>query len=437
MKIWVIWTGYVWLIQAVWLTDLWFEVTAVDIFQEKIDQLNAWIPTIYENWLEELLQKTYKNINFTTDKTTLKWSDVIFLCVWTPQDESGKTDLTYIRQASKDLREILIWDEIIVVKSTVPVWTNKEVYEILWEKNPVVSNPEFLREWLAIHDFFNPDRVVLGFRKNEDKKVIQKLEKIYSNFEKNWVEIFKTDWQTAELIKYAANSFLATKITFINEVARLADSVWADVRDVAKAIWMDPRVGEKFLNAWIGYGWSCFPKDVKSLIHQFWENWLQATIIEKVDYTNSTQVHYFLEKIYTQYSEDLHGKVFAIVGLAFKPDTDDLRESRSLIIVNELIKRWAMLRVFDYNEKARENFEKYSYSLSTGIKNFIPITHCKNFKDCIKWCDALVVTIEDKNVLWEDLGDMKLKDNIIFDWKNIISKEKAQALGFKYFGVGC
>lgn len=437
MKIWVIWTGYVWLIQAVWLSDLWFDVTAVDIFQEKIDQLNSWIPTIYENWLEELLQKTYKNINFTTDKTTLKWCDVVFLCVWTPQDDEWKTDLTYIRQASKDLSEILNWDEIVVVKSTVPVWTNREVYEILWHKNPVASNPEFLREWLAINDFFNPDRIVLGFRENEDEKVISKLEKIYSNFTKNNVEIFKTDWQTAELIKYAANSFLATKITFINEIARLADSVWADVRWVAKAIWMDPRVWDKFLNAWIGYGWSCFPKDVKSLIHQFSEKWLDADIIKNVDKTNTTQVNYFLDKIFNKYWNDLHWKTIAVVGLAFKPDTDDLRESRALIIVQKLLKAWAMLRVFDYNSKARENFEKYSYSLSTWIKNFIPITHTSSFEECVKGCDTLVITIEDKKILDENLWNIKLKDNTIFDWKNIIPKEEAQRLGFEYYGVWC
>ncbi len=437
MKIGVIGTGYVWLIQAVGLSDLWLDVVAVDIFQEKIDQLNNWIPTIYENWLEELLQKTYKNINFTTDKTSLKNCDVVFLCVGTPQDDTGKTDLTYIKQASKDLSKILNWDEIVVVKSTVPVGTNEMVYDILWQSNPVVSNPEFLREWLAIHDFYNPDRIVLGFKKNEDKNVIKKLEKIYSNFEKNSVEIFKTDWQTAELIKYAANSFLATKITFINEVARLADSVGADVRDVATAIWMDPRVWNKFLNAWIWYGGSCFPKDVKSLIHQFGENWLDADIITNVDKTNTTQVNYFLDKVFKKYWNDLHWKTFGIVWLAFKPDTDDLRESRALIIVQELLKAWAMLRVFDYNKKARENFEKYSYSLSTWIKNFIPITHSNTFEECITWCNSLIITIEDKKILKENLENIKLKDNTIFDGKNIIPKQKALNLWFEYYGIGC
>ena len=436
MKIWVIWTGYVWLIQAVWLSDLWHEVIAIDVFQDKIDQLNKWIPTIYEDWLEELLQKTYKKIDFSIDKSKLVLCDIIFLCVGTPQDDTWKTDLTYIKQASKELSKILKWEEIIVVKSTVPVWTNEMVFDILWWKNPVASNPEFLREWLAIHDFYNPDRVVLGFKLWEKQEVIEKLSRIYDIFADKWAEVFITDWQTAELIKYAANSFLATKITFINEVARLADKVWANVVDVAKAIWMDPRIGDKFLNAWIWYGWSCFPKDVKSLIHQFWENNLEWEIIKKVDETNSSQVEYFLQKIFNKYWEDLTWKTFGIMWVAFKPDTDDLRESRALIIINKLLEAWASLKVFDYNSKARENFKTYinAKELSTSRWS-VKVKTYENFSNIINEVDSLIITLEDKRILEENIENNSIKDKIIFDGKNILNRNIIKNMWINYIWI--
>lgn len=437
MKIGVIGTGYVWLIQAVGLSDLWHEVVAIDVFQDKIDQLKSGIPTIYEEWLEELLQKTYKNIDFSIDKSKLVWCDIIFLCVGTPQDDSWKTDLTYIKQASKELSGILDWNEIVVVKSTVPVGTNEMVYNILWQSNPVASNPEFLREWLAIHDFYNPDRVVLGFKSWESDEVIQKLSSIYDIFANKWAEIFTTDWQTAELIKYAANSFLATKITFINEVARLADKVWANIVDVAKAIWMDPRIGNKFLNAWIGYGWSCFPKDVKSLIHQFKQNELDGDIITQVDNTNNTQIDYFIQKIFDKYDNNLTWKTFGIMWIAFKPDTDDLRESRALIIVEKLLQSWARLKVFDYNSKARENFATYisAKELSTSRWS-VKVKVCKSFDEIINNVDSLIITLEDKRILWEDLNENTIKDKIIFDGKNILNRDNIKNMWVEYIWVG-
>lgn len=435
MKISVIWTWYVWLIQTVWLAKIWFNVTALDIFEDKISLLKSWVPTIYENWLDDLLKETLLNINFTINIDELRNSDIIFLCVWTPQDDEWKTDLTYIKSAANNLKSILNWNEIIVIKSTVPVWTNKMIYELLWSKNPIVSNPEFLREWLAIEDFFSPDRVVLWFRKWESLKVRDMLNNVYRFFSDKWINIISTDWQTAELIKYAANSFLATKITFINEIARLSDSVWANVKDVANAIGLDSRIWTKFLNAWIGYGWSCFPKDVKSLIHQFKENWLNSDIISNVDKTNASQVDYFIEKITKKFWNDLHWKNIALLWVAFKPDTDDLRESRWLLIVNKLLSMWASLRVFDYNSKALENFEKYTYSLTTWIRNFIPIVITKSFNELIKNSDFLVISIEDKRILSEDLTKLKLNDKIIFDGKNILDRIYIESLWFEYYWV--
>jgi len=435
MKIWVIWTGYVWLIQATWLAKIGFSVTAIDIFQEKIDMLNKWIPTIYENWLEDLLKETYQNINFSTNISEISWSDIIFLCVWTPQDNQWKTNLEYIKQATKDLQKLMIGNEIIVIKSTVPVWTNKEISEILENKYPIVSNPEFLREWLAIEDFFNPDRIVLGFKNNEKQENIEKVIKTYSFFKEKNIEIVKTNWETAELIKYSANSFLATKISFINEISKIADKTWANIKDISKAIWLDPRIWDKFLNAWIGYGGSCFPKDVKSLIHQFKENNLNWKIIEAVDQVNLEQVEYFIEKILNKYNWNISGKTFWIAWIAFKPDTDDLRESRALVIIEKLLDAWAHLKVFDYNEKARENFEKYSYSLTTLIKNFIPIEVKDSFEKVTTNIDSLIIAIEDKRILDENFSKLELKDNVIFDWKNLLNKKEIEKNNIEYIWI--
>ncbi len=437
MKISVIWTWYIWLIQAVWLSKIWLDIVSIDVFQDKIDKLKSWISTIYEDWLDELLSQTYKNINFTTNTKEITWSDVIFICVWTPQDNDWKTDLWYIFQATKDIKPYLNWSEIIVIKSTVPVWTNKKVSELLDGKNKIVSNPEFLREWLAINDFFNPDRIVLGFENKFDNDTKNKMLEVYEYFTKKWVEIFTTDWQTSELIKYAANSFLATKITFINEISRLSDKVWANIKDIATAIWMDDRIGKKFLNAWIWYWWSCFPKDVKSLVNQFKENWLSWDIITNVDKTNSSQVWYFLDKIFDYYSWDLHSKTIWILWVAFKPDTDDLRESKWIEIINKLMHAWAKIKVYDYNKKALENFRKYlDWIILSNSRWFFEVTIVNDFESLVKDSDSLVITLEDKRILEENFENIKLNDSIIFDGKNILNREKINELWIKYIWVG-
>ncbi len=436
MKISVIWTWYIWLIQSVWLAKLWFKVTSLDVFQDKIDKLKDWIPTIYEDWLEEVLKETLSNINFTTNKKEIIWSDIIFLCVWTPQDDEWKTDLWYIYGAIDDIKPLLNWNEIIVVKSTVPVWTNESIYNMLWWKNSVVSNPEFLREWVAIDDFFNPDRIVLGFKNDEKIEVKDKIFLLYEYFKNKNIPLIETNWQTAELIKYSANSFLATKISFINEIAKLADSVWANVKDIAKSIGIDSRIWQKFLNAWIWYGWSCFPKDVKSLIHQFKEHQLTWEIITKVDFVNHTQTDYFLDKIFKKYKNYLHWKTIWVLWVAFKPDTDDLRESKWLEIIKKLLYAWAKLKIYDYNEKALENFKRYyEWLMLSNSRWFFPITIWKDFSDICDNADFLVVTLEDTRITKEDFAKIRLKDNIIFDWKNILDKNRIKKLGIDYIWV--
>jgi len=436
MKISIIWTWYIWLIQAVWLAKMWFQITALDVFQDKIDKLNSWIPTIYEEWLDLLLKETYKNINFTTDKSQITGSEIIFICVWTPQDDNWKTDLWYVFWACEDIKQYLKWDEIIIIKSTVPVWTNKKVFELLDKKNKVVSNPEFLREWLAIKDFFAPDRIVFWFGDLEDTKTIEKVKDVYKYFIDKNIPILNTDWQTAELIKYAANSFLATKITFINEIARLSDQVWANIKDIANAIWMDERIWKQFLNAWIWYGWSCFPKDVKSLIHQFKEYDLTWEIITKVDETNTYQVQYFLNKIIKYYNSNLHWKTIWVLWVAFKPWTDDLRESKWIEIIKKLMYAWAKLKIYDYNNQALTNFKKYLDWIILGNSRwFFEVEIVNNFEELVNQADSLVITLEDKNILNENLANIKLKSNIIFDWKNILDKNEVTKLGIQYIWV--
>lgn len=428
------------LIQAVWLAKLGHAITAIDVSEDKIMKLQQWIAPIYEDGLEELLQEYGKNIIFTTEIQKVKWTDVLFLCVGTPQDEDGKTDLWYLMQACKDMKPYLTWSEIVIIKSTVPIGTNQKVYTMLWEKNPVISNPEFLREGRAIEDFFNPDRIVLWLREQEEQGVVDVVKKMYHYFQDKKIDTIMTNWQTAELIKYTANSFLATKISFINEIARLADKVWADVQDIATAIGMDKRIWKHFLQAGIGYGWSCFPKDVTSLIHQFKEHDLAWSIVQKVDEINSQQAEYFTKKIDTYYKNGIHGKTIAVVWVAFKPDTDDLRESRWLEIIQKLLYRWAKLKIFDYNKKALENFDTFSHSLILSSSRwFFPITICASFDEVIQDSDTLVITVEDKRILEENLWllQKKLADKIIFDGKNILSKKDVKASWCAYIGVWC
>jgi len=261
MKIWIIWTWYVWLIQAVWLAKLWLEVVSLDIDEKKINDLKKWISVIYENWLTELLQEVKNNINFTTNYKDLNSCDIIFIAVWTPQDKRWRTNKDFIHKASISIRQNVNPWKIIIIKSTVPVWTNAEIAEILWEWFDVVSNPEFLREWKAIDDFFEPDRIVVWFSKNVKNEIKNKIKELYKYFTQKNIKYIETDWQTAELIKYAANSFLATKISFINELSQLADKVWADIKTLSEWIWTDKRIWKSFLNAWLGYGWNCFLKD--------------------------------------------------------------------------------------------------------------------------------------------------------------------------------
>ena len=425
MKIWIIWTGYVWLIQAIWLAKLGFDVVSLDIDEKKIEDLKNWIAVIYEPWLKELLAEVKENIKFTTNYKDLNDCEIIFVAVWTPQDKRWRTNKDFIHKASISIKQNLENnDKVIVIKSTVPVGTNKEVSEILGEWFEVVSNPEFLREWKAIDDFFEPDRVIVWFWKNAKEETKEKIRKLYNYFIEKNIPYIETTWETAELIKYAANSFLATKISFINELSQLADKVGADIQELANGIWLDKRIWKSFLNAWLGYGWSCFPKDVKSLIHQFSENGLKGNIIEAVDNTNQNQLNYFLNKIENFY-DDLDWKNLLVLWLAFKPDTDDLRESRAIALIQKLQEKGAEVVWYDPLEKARENVRTF-YPEINVIDDLQNVDFSK-----INWI-IIATEYESFNDLdWENIFS-KISMPVIFDGRNILDKNKIKKIGFIY-----
>ncbi|MBW9221115.1 UDP-glucose/GDP-mannose dehydrogenase family protein [Methanothermococcus sp. SCGC AD-155-M21] len=440
MKISVIGTGYVGLIQSVGLSEFGYNVVGIDIDESKVKQLNKGECPLYEEGVEELLKKHVgKNLKFTTSYDEIKDSDVIFLCVGTPQDEEGNADLRFIYSATESIREKLDGNyKVIVVKSTVPIGTNRKIKEMLRDYNvDVVSNPEFLREGLALKDFLNPDRIVLGFEDLDNPRPIEIMKEVYNYFLDKNVPFIITDWESAELIKYAANSFLATKISFINELSKLADVVGGDIKTIGKAMGFDERIGNKFLNSGIGYGGSCFPKDVKALIKQFENNNIEPKLIRATDKVNEEQIYWFLNKI-KKYYNNLNGKTFAILGLAFKPNTDDLRESRGIKLIELLLKEGAIVKCFDYVEKARENaINRYKFDKSKAFYGY----NLYLFEDIYKTVenvDGIIITTEYSNLNeedWNKIGNL-VRNKVVFDGRNILDKDKIKDLGFKYFGVG-
>jgi len=441
MKISVIGTGYVGLIQAVGLAEFGFNVVGIDIDETKVKQLNKGKCPLYEEGLEELLKKHINNnLTFTTSYEPIKDSNVIFLCVGTPQDRDGNADLRFLFSAVEKIKETIDKDDykVIVIKSTVPVGTNRKVKELLSEYNvDVVSNPEFLREGIAVYDFFNPERIVLGFENLKNKKPIKIMENIYYCFKEKNIPFVITNWETAELIKYASNAFLATKLSFINELAKLSDKVGADIKTVSYAMGLDPRIGNKFLNAGIGYGGSCFPKDVKALIKQFENNNIEPILIKATDKVNEEQIKWFFEKIKNYYG-DLNGKVFAVLGLAFKPNTDDLRESRAINLIDMLLEEGAIVKGFDYVKKARENtINMYKFDKTKAFYGY-NLYILDDLYETVKDVDGIIITVEYDRFNkedWEKIANL-VKEKVIFDGRNILNVEKIKKLGFRYHGVG-
>ena len=438
MKITIIGTGYVGLVTGVCLADFGNDIICVDNDKEKIDILNREQLPIYEPGLKEIIERNrhYKRIKFTTDiKYTVKNSEVIFITVGTPEKEDGNADLKYVFEVAKDIASYMNDYKVVVDKSTVPIGTGKKVKEIIQNilkdrkvnyKFDVVSNPEFLREGKALYDFMHPDRIVIG---SESKKAMEIMKEVYRVLKLNDIPFIITNVETAEMIKYASNAFLAMKISYVNEIANLCEKIGADIQVVTSAMGKDGRISPKFLHCGAGYGGSCFPKDTKALAKIGREYSSPITLIESTIKANQNQKLKMVEKI-EKTMKNIKGKTIAILGLSFKPETDDVREAPSMVIIEELYQRGARIKTFDPQamEEARGK-----------LKNLKGIIFCKDEYEAIGGADALVIITEWNQFRRLDFKKIKeiMKDNYIFDLRNIYSKEIVEKEnGFKYFSVG-
>lgn len=437
-KISIIGTGYVGLVRGVCLADFGNTIINVGIDEEKIKLLNEGILPIYEQGLEEIMKRNVEagRITFTTDiATAIKQSEVIFIAVGTPPDENGKADLKAVLSVAESIGKHINDYKVVVDKSTVPIGTGRKVERVIQEQMikrgvnyefDVVSNPEFLREGKAVHDFLHPDRVVIG---TESEKAKEILKEVYRALYLNDTPFVFTNLETAEMIKYASNAFLATKISFINEISILCEKVGADVQKVAKAMGMDGRISSKFLHAGPGYGGSCFPKDTKALVNIANEYGVELKIIKGAIEANERQKLYMVEKIETNLG-DLKGKKIGILGLSFKPETDDMREAPSLTIIPELIKKGATITAYD-----PQGIKEAVWRLKEYEKDII---YCANEYEVMKGVDALVILTEWNQFRRLDLIRVKnlMKGDYFFDLRNIYEKEEIENVGLKHIGVG-
>lgn len=437
-KISIIGTGYVGLVTGACLSDFGLKVLCMDNDKEKISKLEQGIIPIYEPGLDVIVERNMANrrLAFTTDmKKAVEESDVIFIAVGTPPAEDGSADLRYVEAVARDIAHYMNGYKVIVDKSTVPVGTGQRVKQWVREELAkrgvdyefdVVSNPEFLREGSAVYDFTHPDRVVIGA---ETLRAFERMKQVYRVLYLNETPFIETNLETAEMIKYASNAFLAMKITFINEIANLCEKVGADVQDVAKAMGRDGRIGPKFLHPGPGFGGSCFPKDTMALAKIGREYGAPVTLIEQTIKANEAQKMLMVAKI-REGLGSLVGKQLAILGLAFKPNTDDMREAPVLVILNELAKQGMRFKVYD--PKAMEEAKWRLANLKDQI------TYCQSEYEAIDGCDALVILTEWNQFRSLDLPRVKklLKEPYFFDLRNIYKREMMEEAGFYYFGVG-
>ncbi len=432
MRIAMIGTGYVGLVSGACFSEFGTEVICVDKDADKIDRLKAGRIPIYEPGLEDLVEKNVSagRLSFTTDLAeAVSGADAVFIAVGTPSRRGdGHADLSYVYAAAKEIAEALDGYTVIVTKSTVPVGTGAEVRKIVSETRPdaefdVASNPEFLREGSAIEDFMRPDRVVIG---SESERASELLRHLYRPLYLLETPILFTKIETAELIKYAANTFLAAKITFINEIANLCEKVGANVQDVARGIGLDGRIGGKFLHAGPGYGGSCFPKDTLALLKTAQDYGAPLRIIETVVDVNSKRKAEMAAKVIDACGGSVDGMTIAVLGLTFKPNTDDMRDSPSLDIVPALQKAGATVRAFD-----PEGMEEAEHMLPSVI-------FCKDAYDAMKGADALAIVTEWNEFRLLDLARVKnlLSQPLMIDLRNIYKSDELLDAGFDYYSVG-
>ena len=439
MKITVVGTGYVGLVGAACLAEVGNHVLGLDVNVEKIRILKEGGIPIHEPGLLEIVRRNVENgrLSFTTNiEEAVHFGEVQFIAVGTPPDEDGSADLQYVTEAARNIGRFMTSAKVIVDKSTVPIGTGDKVTaavaEELKKRNvdihySVVSNPEFLKEGAAVEDFMRPDRIVIG---TEDPKAIEVMKQVYAPFQRNHERLVVTNLRSAELIKYAANSMLATRISFMNELANLAEIVGADIEMVRQGIGSDPRIGYHFLYPGCGYGGSCFPKDVKALIKTAKDvAGFDLKLLKAVEEVNDLQKFVLPKKIKKQFGESLKGKHFALWGLAFKPNTDDMREASSRVLINELIKVGATITAYD------------PVAIDEGKRIFKDeknITFADTQDEALKNADALIIVTEWTEFRSPDFALIKasLKSPMIFDGRNLYDPKAVRALGFNYFPIG-
>ena len=431
MRIAIIGTGYVGLVVGTCFAENGNRITCVDLDEDKINGLKKGIIPIYEPGLKELISRNVEEgrLTFTTDPATaVKDALVCFIAVGTPPDEDGSADLKYVLAVARDIAKHMDGYRVVVTKSTVPVGTNKLIRETMagLTDHPfdVVSNPEFLKEGAAIDDFMKPDRVVIGSDSEKASKIMQEL---YSPFVRSGKPILCMDPLSAEMTKYAANSMLATRISFMNEVAALCEAVGADVNQVRKGIGTDTRIGFPFLFAGAGYGGSCFPKDVRALMKTAEKHNLQMQIIEAVENVNNQQKSLMFDKVHRHFDGDLAGKHFAMWGLAFKPNTDDMREAPSIIIAEKLLESGATVTAFD-----PEAIPEAKHILGDKVN------YATDALSTLKDADGLILITEWNEFRHVDPSEIKnhLRQPVVFDGRNIWNPSTIRASGLTYYGIG-
>lgn len=442
MKVTIIGTGYVGLVSGTCFAELGNEVLCVDIDAKKVENLKKGNIPIYEPGLTELVLRNKKEgrLHFTTDiKEGVDFAEVIFSAVGTPPDKDHKADLSAVRAVAKSFGKEVSKYTVFVNKSTVPVGTSDEIGSIIEAElkkrgktsedaaklYDVVDNPEFLREGAAVKDFLNPDRIVVGAPSENARAIMRKL---YQPLVRNGHPLIFTDVPSAEIIKYASNAFLATKISFINEVAEFCEKAGGNVREVAKGVGLDDRIGPRFLHAGIGYGGSCFPKDVKAFIQTGHENGYEFKILQAVEEVNDLQKRRLFDKVMDYYGGDIKGKLFAVWGLAFKPRTDDMREAPALTIIPLLLEAGAEIQAFD--PVAMDNAQ--------SILGDEGISYCKNAIEALKGACSVLVLTEWDEFRGIELGELKthLKEPVIFDGRNIYNLEDIAREGITYIDIG-
>jgi UDPglucose 6-dehydrogenase len=432
MRIAMIGAGYVGLVSGACIADFGHQVTCVDKDSIKISALNAGEIPIYEPGLDAIVQSNVRQgrLSFTTELSeTLDEADAVFIAVGTPSRRGdGHADLSYVYAATREIALALKRFTVVITKSTVPVGTGDEIERIIRELRPdidvaVVSNPEFLREGAAIHDFKHPDRIVVG---TDDERAKAVIAEIYRPLYLNRAPIIYTGRRTAELIKYAANAFLATKITFINEIADLCERVGADVQEIARAIGLDNRIGPKFLHAGPGFGGSCFPKDLRALIKTAQDNEVPLRILEAVETVNDTRKRAMARKVSSAFAGALRGKRVAVLGLTFKPNTDDLREAPSIALITALQDMGAQVRAYD------------PVGMEQAKQVLTDVTYCRDPYDCVEDADAVVIVTEWEQFRALDLERVKdlMACPVMVDLRNVYGPEDMKRYGFAYSSVG-